>query len=183
MAEKLVFLIGYYELNASIEISMKSIIIEFHNRFSDLLTVNSNWNIDIDEYVDIDNQVIVVKYPTDEEIFNRNKNEDEDDENEYDQEDEKVEPITVFSSEALSTLEKLNIFGETNSFDDDDFFFYYSKLKNIVENHHFKNRKKWTVVNSSVRPKMWINSYDRILYFISVLCHHFLRSAYNELRL
>ena len=42
--------------------------------FSDLLTVNSNWNIEFDEYDDIDNQVIVAEYPTDEEIFNRNKN-------------------------------------------------------------------------------------------------------------
>lgn len=98
----------------------------------------------IDEYVEIDAQVLVAESPSDEEIINDLR---QDHELSDEEEDDEVEVLQrVSNTEALQALNTLRTYYETNDFIDDNFFLYCSRMKLSITNY-VNSKKNKTNVN------------------------------------
>lgn len=98
-------------------------------------TNNINIIIDnIDDYEFVDNELTVSEVPSDQEILLSIKKTTIDDVS--DEGESCVQHVS--SVQALSALQTLSTFFETNKFED-GYFEHYAKLKNIVSDYHLKN--------------------------------------------
>lgn len=106
---------------------------------------NNNINIDtdnIDDYESVDNELIVSELPSDQEILLFVKKTTSDDVSDEEDENEGESCVQHVSSiQALSALQTLSTFFETNDIED-HFFEHYVKVKNIVNDYHLKNYNK-----------------------------------------
>ena len=105
-------------------------------------------NNGIDDYVNIDNQVVIADNPSVEDIVNNVLIEHQEHESDEEEEEEDNDVNIVSTNNALDALRILRNFFETNSIDE-NFFYSYCQMKKIVEKINLDNKKcaKQTFIN------------------------------------
>lgn len=100
----------------------------------------------MDEYIDVDCDVIVSEVPTDDEIVNSvlNKSETEEEEEEEGQDDNVEQQITVTNKDASDALNILYKFFETNAVEE-GFFTHYCQMKKMIAKHDFTGKKQQSI--------------------------------------